>query len=81
MFCNFISAKLLKFNVLHNPTSSQRYDTVDLVLFARFQFSRISIIGQIREFKNLKKKIIMRAQQKKVNLRILNFLKSFQFRN
>ena len=53
------------------------YNTVDLVIFARFQFSRISG-GQIPEFKNLAKIIIITLAllEKKENSRILNFLKS-----
>ena len=48
--------------------------TVDLVIFARFQFSRG---GQICEFKNLAKIIIIIALLKKnENSRILNFVKS-----
>ena len=36
-------------------------NTVDLVKFARFYFSRFSIGGQIRKFKNLAKIIIIIA--------------------
>ena len=36
-------------------------NTVDLVIFARFIFLQISQGGQIREFKNLAKIIIMSA--------------------
>ena len=50
--------------------------TVDLVIFARFYFSQISREGQIREFKNLAKIIIIEALLKKnANSRILNIVK------
>ena len=48
-------------------------DTVDLVTLASFLFLQISRGGQIREFKNLAKIIIIIAPLKKnENLRILN---------
>ena len=48
-----------------------------LVIFARFQFSRISRGRQIREFKNLAKMIIIKELLKKnENSRIVNFVKS-----
>ena len=56
--------------------------TVDLVIFARFLFSRISRGGKIRKFKNLAQIIIRIALlKKKKNSRILNFLKSPKIRN
>ena len=45
--------------------------TVGLVIFARFQFSQISRGGQIREFKNFAKIIIMIALLKK-NKKVAN---------
>ena len=58
------------------------FNTVDLVIFASFQFSRISRGGQIREFKNLAEIIIIIALLKKnENSRILNFVKSPKIRN
>ena len=39
--------------------------TVDLVIFARFQFSRVSRRGRIREFQNLAKSINIKAILKK----------------
>ena len=52
--------------------------TVDLVIFPRFYFSRILREGQIREFKNLAKKIIIiiALLKKNKNSRILNHVKS-----
>ena len=51
--------------------------TVDLVIFARFQFSQISKGGQICEFQILAKIIFRIALLKKnENSRILNFVKS-----
>ena len=38
---------------------NNRADTVDLVIFARFEFSQIPRRGQIREFKNHAKIIII----------------------
>ena len=40
------------------------FDTVDVLIFTRFWFSRISQGGQIREFKNLAKIIIIIALEK-----------------
>ena len=56
--------------------------TVDLVIFARFYFSRISRGGQIREFKNLAKSIfLIPLLMKNENSRIKNFVKSSKIRN
>ena len=56
--------------------------TVDLVIFARFKFSRISRGGQIREFKNLAKILIIIALLIFFeNSRVLSFLKSLKIRN
>ena len=50
--------------------------TVDLVIFARFLFSRISRRGQIHDFKKLAKIIIIRVLlRKNVNSRTLNLVK------
>ena len=57
-------------------------NTVHLVIFARFYFSRISRGRPIRKFKNLAKIIIIIALIKKnENSRILIFVKSFKIRN
>ena len=57
-------------------------DCVDLVIFARFLFSRISLRGHIREFKNLAKNVIIIALLKKnKKSRTLNFVKSPKIRN
>ena len=62
--------------------SSSSLYTVDLVIFARFQFSRISRGSQIREFKNLVKIINIIALRKAYkNSRILNFGKSPKIRS
>ena len=55
--------------------------TVDLVIFARFEFSRILQGGQIREFNNLAKSFFHWATEKNENLRILNFVKRLKIRN
>ena len=51
-------------------------NTVDMVILARFYFSRIARGEQILEFKNLAKTVIIIAQRKNENWRILNFVKS-----
>ena len=56
--------------------------TVDLVIFARFQFSQIPRRGQIREFKYFAKIIIIIALlSKNENSRILNFVRSPKIKN
>ena len=58
------------------------YFTVNLTIFARFLFSRISQAGQIREFKNFAKIInIIALLKKNVNSRILNFVNSPKIRD
>ena len=68
-------------NGRHEPVMAAIFipynNTVDLVIFARFQFSRISRGEQIREFRNRAKIIIIIALlEKNENSRILNFAKS-----
>ena len=53
--------------------SDKLQHTVELVIFARFQFSRISRGGQIREFKNPAKNIFIFA--------LLNELENSKIRN
>ena len=64
----YVSSKWLTLSVQNCKNiasfSVTKEDTVDLVRFARFQFSRISR-GQIRKFKNLAKIIILIALLKK----------------
>ena len=56
--------------------------SVDLVIFARFYFLRISWGGRIREFKNHANIIIrITLRIKKVYSRFLNFVKSSKIRN